>query len=155
MHHARHLKTRVLPLLVARSEVEKVYTTRAQAVEEPTDAKLKGHQKAVPTKSATPTTAAKAWLWRIHPTSKEKQLPESPNDVEWNWEAPAKAPAKTHMEMYPLPENIHLNPRRRRARVAKAASERVWVAEVAKAVDAGKRAAERQAAAKAKAKAAA
>ncbi|KAG8859110.1 hypothetical protein FRB96_004680 [Tulasnella sp. 330] len=151
----KHLKTRVLPLLVARSEVEKVYTTRAQATEEPTDAKSKGHSKAA-TKSASPTTAAKAWLWRIHPTSKDKQVPESPNDVEWKWEAPEKAPAKTHMEMYPLPENIHLNPRRRRARIAKVARDKAWVAEVARAVEAGKRVAERRAAkAKVKVKAAA
>ncbi|KAG9001086.1 hypothetical protein FRB94_007147 [Tulasnella sp. JGI-2019a] len=142
----KHLKTRVLPLLVARSEVEKVYTTRAQAVEEPKDAIKSKGRASTAASTSSPAIAAKAWLWRIHPTSKEKEIPKTPNDAEWKWEAPVKAVPKTHAEMYPLPENIHLNPRRRRARIAKVAREKVWVAEVAKAVEAGRRAAEKRAA---------
>lgn len=137
---SRHLKTRVLPSLAARSEVEKFLTVRAaQAThEKATDSRSKGKNRST---ADTSSSSHKAWLWRIHSDSSAKPVPISPDETEWKWEAPAKPAPKTHAQMYPLPQNIHLNARRRRARPRKVNRERVWIAEVAKAMEAGKEAA--------------
>ncbi|KAG8906612.1 hypothetical protein FRB99_006482 [Tulasnella sp. 403] len=109
------LKRRVLPDLVARLEVKKAH--------------VKG--------SVDSTEALKgtsSWVWQL--TSVGRQAAEGLDRTP----APKEQP-KTHAEMYPVPTNIHLNARRRRARSGKVKREQEWITQVAAAVASGKDAA--------------
>ncbi|KAG8952011.1 hypothetical protein FRC04_005344 [Tulasnella sp. 424] len=152
------LKRRILPDLVARKELVKVHVRRPaggvlQALANQSSSSQTSNQ-------VDPSTVkmVDAWVWQFPkpaqpPAKNDKRaqaaltpkIPQSPNEPEPQFKRPksSKPKQKTHLQMYPPPQFVHLNSRRRKARAEKIGKRRAWVKEVTQAMGVGKRAAAR------------
>lgn len=115
-----------MPDLVGRYELEKYRTKRTNTGAEISRYAAEGQN---------------SWVWRLKPGEAAKNpVPQRPSDPEPPLPTkPAPLPTpKTHAQMYPQPEFIHLNPRRRRARPEKVARTQAWTAKLAHAEERGR-----------------
>ncbi|KAG8969801.1 hypothetical protein FRC03_000627 [Tulasnella sp. 419] len=130
----RHLKMDVLRELQERGEVQKVHTKRQISHAETSKP---GKPKKPESSQTQGSSLTDAWVWRFTQTARSNPLPTEPTDAEPPAVVLEKSEPKTHLMMYPVPENNHLNTRRRNARPAKEKRDRAWATEIRKVMSEG------------------